>query len=99
MYDVKAEKNPASLCLAARSITCEGLCTGMGESERRSSSAEKNGGMSELTKRLSHMRMIWTATVSDSQNLEVPGGLAYVLPALLDDMLGSSNHAEENQQS
>ena len=58
MYDVKAEKKLDSLCFAARSITCDGGCKGIGGSASLSASAEKKGGISELTNRLSQMRMI-----------------------------------------
>jgi hypothetical protein len=58
MYEVNAEKKPASLCFAPRSITCEGGCNGIAGRASLSASVEKNEGIKELTKRLSHIRMI-----------------------------------------
>lgn len=61
MYEVNAEKKPDSFCFAALSMTWLGLCKGMGGSDTLEGSLEKNGGIKELTKRLSHIRMIWGA--------------------------------------
>ena len=62
MYDVKAEKKPDSLCFGPRSMTSDGGCRGMAGSASLSASVEKKEGISELTKRLSHMRMIWSVS-------------------------------------
>jgi len=67
MYEVKAEKNPASLCFAARSMTCDGVCSGIGARARRSTSVEKKEGIRELTKRLSHIRIIYEFVSGSSE--------------------------------
>lgn len=54
---MKAEKNPVSADLAALSMTCEGGCRGISGICRDGRSEEEKGGASELTNRLSHIRM------------------------------------------
>ena len=67
---MKAEKKLVSFCFC-RSITLEGLCSGIAGKARRSGSVEKKGGISELTNRLSHIRTIWLRLA-----------LTYFLPSL-----------------
>jgi hypothetical protein len=58
MYEVKAEKKPVSAFRATRSMTCEGVCKGMGGRGMAVKLLGEKDGMRELVNRLSHMRMI-----------------------------------------
>lgn len=79
-------------------MTWLGLRKGMGGSDIREGSLEKNGGINELTKRLSHMRMIWGA-VSKKQSATWLNQMTHMFPAPSNDMLACFHNTEENQRS
>jgi hypothetical protein len=58
MYDVNAEKKPVSAFRATRSITCDGVCRGMGDSGKVGKLRGENGVISEFVNKLSHTRII-----------------------------------------
>ena len=59
MYEVKAEKKPASLGRAVLSMICEGVCRGIGGMRRSGIFVEAKDGARELANRLSQRRRIY----------------------------------------
>ena len=55
---MKAEKKPVSEALEARSMTCDGVCRGIGGTGKAGMLLGVKGGINEFVKRLSHIRII-----------------------------------------
>lgn len=94
MYEVNAEKKPVSVDLAALSTICDGDWRGIGGMGRSEMAGAENCGMSELTNRLSQMRIIWIF-VSIFRTL-ISGCHSYMFPAVPDYGFVVGDHTEKD---